>query len=55
MLPVITIFGVALKVDGAAPMAQVIIAPVQQCMAMVALPVRPATAQAARDHTASAV
>jgi hypothetical protein len=31
MLPVITILGVALKVDGAAPMAQVIIAPVQQC------------------------
>ena len=48
--PIITILGVALKVDGAAPMAQVIIAPVQQCMAMVGLP-----GQAAPVQTASAV
>jgi hypothetical protein len=34
MLPVFTIFGVALKVDGAAPNVHIIIAPVQTCMAM---------------------
>jgi hypothetical protein len=40
ILPVMIILGVAEKVDGAMPKVQVIIAPVQQCKAMVRLLLR---------------